>query len=281
MKCSSETSALTITEIAELDTGAVGAYPPFGFLPVAEAALGNGDCFGLYWPHGREGQEPFVCETLHDEWGIRLAFSSVAMFNRFLALNDGEWGEIEVEDPNLPTKRYLATKALFQSQPEQAVTQLAAICEAFPDCSEHWLALASQRRRLGDREGSALAAIRAFASNWALGIPPKNSLKLLQDAKRCSAFADDPLVSRSTSLTLTFGGMSENPDYGILQSCIAEYEHSATPLPGILLHQNYGYLMMRETTAFQERHGFDLANWRTRHIQLCETHLGDSRLRLG
>ncbi|MGK5029675.1 hypothetical protein [Janthinobacterium sp. MDT1-19] len=35
-------------------------YPPLGFSPFFEGALGNGDTFGLYWPIGREAFEPIV-----------------------------------------------------------------------------------------------------------------------------------------------------------------------------------------------------------------------------
>src|ERR1700733_3825903 len=45
-------------------------YPPLGFYSIAEHELGNGDCFGLYWPIGREDHEPIVAETFHDEWSI-------------------------------------------------------------------------------------------------------------------------------------------------------------------------------------------------------------------
>ncbi len=61
-----------------------GIYPPLGFLPVLDAELGNGDYFGLYWPYGRESCEPLVCDMLHDESRVALAFSSVPVFVAWL-----------------------------------------------------------------------------------------------------------------------------------------------------------------------------------------------------
>ncbi|MEG2964733.1 MAG: hypothetical protein RR860_18745, partial [Janthinobacterium sp.] len=65
---------------AEQDWQHTTAYPPLGFTPFAEGALGNGDSFGLYWPIGREASEPIVVETWHDEWRIQPHFSSLAAF---------------------------------------------------------------------------------------------------------------------------------------------------------------------------------------------------------
>jgi len=90
---------------------APGPYPPQGFVSIAEGALGNGDCFGLYWPLGREGDAPFVCEMFHDEWRMELRHSSVQVFSRWLELNEGEYGEHEVEDPGSPSERLEQARA--------------------------------------------------------------------------------------------------------------------------------------------------------------------------
>lgn len=56
------------------------AHLPPGFVPFSEYALGNGDVFGLYWPIGREGKEPLVAETFHDEGSLMPAFSGLQIF---------------------------------------------------------------------------------------------------------------------------------------------------------------------------------------------------------
>ena len=263
--------------LAEGHVGAGGAYPPLGFKPVWEGELGNGDYYGLYWPYGREDQDPIVCDMLHDEWGLEVCFSSVPIFLKWLELNDGFRGDEEVDDPQLVSARFRATRPLLQSQPDEAIPLLRAICSDFPEQAEYWFSLAGQLRRAGDPEGSAKAAIRAFASNWVFGMPPNGTVRFLQQAQSISSVADDPLIARSSELEMNFGGAKENPVYGVLQDCIAQYLASSDPLPGLLLNQNYGYMMLMETTSFQERAGFIVGDWLAEHSELCAKHLGDDR----
>jgi hypothetical protein len=211
---------------------------------------------------------------LHDEGCIRLEFSSVSVFLAWLEANDHERGDVEVDDPGFPARRFHAAKALLGSQPEAAVPLLREVCDMFPESAEYWYTLATQLRRIGDSQGAHQAAVRAFASNWVFGLPPNGTLKLLQGAR---GHLDDPLVQRSGELTLGFGGTKENSNYRLLQECIRAYLSSATPVLGLLLNQNFGYLMSSETTAFQERHGFQPAAWLGEHQRLCEQYLGDSR----
>ena len=105
-------------------------------------------------------------------------------------------------------------------------------------------------------------------------MPPNGTLRLLQNARGNLA---DPLVDRSGELSMRYGGMKENPTYLILRECISEYLASSTPVIGLLLNQNYGYMMFRETTSFQERYGFIPEEWIQEHSELCLYHLGDSR----
>ena len=76
---------------------------------------------------------------------------------------------------------------------------------------------------------------------------------------------------------MKWGGAKENTDYDILKACIDEYLSSETPVLGLLLCQNYGYMMAMETVAFQERYAFDCSLWVQEHRHLCSKHLGDSR----
>lgn len=63
--------------LADDDVGANGIYPPLGFKSVWDAEPGNGDRYGLYWPYGKEDQDPIICDMIHDEWRLEVAFSSV------------------------------------------------------------------------------------------------------------------------------------------------------------------------------------------------------------
>lgn len=263
--------------LAEDGLGAGGAYPPLGFKPVWEADLGNGDYYGLYWPYGREDQDPIVCDMLHDQWGLEVSFSSVPVFVRWLAANDGFRGDNDVDDPHLVTTRFQAVRAKLQNSPEEAIATLRGICSDFPERAEYWFTLAGQLRRTGDMEAATQAAIRAFASNWVFGMPPNGTVRFLQSAQSLSSVADDPLVARSSEIAMSFGETKENPVFEVFRDCIAQYLASSDPLPGILLNQNYGYMMMMETKSFQERNGFTAKDWLEQHSALCATHVGDDR----
>ncbi|MEM6782805.1 MAG: hypothetical protein AAF624_03615 [Bacteroidota bacterium] len=263
--------------LVEWEGGVSGAYPSLGFKAVADAELGNGDAYGLYWPYGREDADPVVCDLLHDEWRLELAFSSVSVFRRYLDRNGGERGDLEVEDRALASARFLAVKRLLRDQPLEAAAQLAALCDHFPEAAAYWYALAGQRRRLGDAEGCTRAAIRAFASNWAFGMPRQGTLRLLRNAAQRGLSPEDPLVRYSAELALDFGGRKRNDVYDVLQTCIEGYLDTDDVLLGLLLNQNYGYRMAMETRSFQERYGFERVRWLEQHSKRCSIHLGDTR----
>jgi hypothetical protein len=265
---------IEVLSLAGADFGTGGIYPPLGFQPVLDAELGNGDYFGLYWPYGRENREPIVCDMLHDEWGIEYAFSSVSVFLKWLEINDHRRGDVEVADSASAPRLFQQAKVLIGNQPDEAVSLLQQTCEAFPESAQYWYTLATQLRRIGDAAGSYRAAVRSFAANWTFGMPPNGTLRLLQDAQ---GHLNDPLVERSGDLDMNYGGTKENPNYRILQECINAYLASPTPLIGLLLNQNYAYMMYMETTAFQERHKFDSKEWIQRQTELCSRILGDSR----
>lgn len=266
-------------QIAELSLagdsmGTGGTYPPLGFQPLWDAELGNGDYYGLYWPYGHENLEPIVCDMLHDEWRMEVAFSSVGVFLESLELNDGHRGELDVVDSSHVGRRFSELKPLLRDRPDEAVLTLRTICDDFPECAEYWFTLASQLRRIGDHDGCQIAAVRAFASNWAFGMPPDGTLRMLQGAK--NRF-NDPVVKRCEYLTMQYGGTKENKNYELLRECIDEYLSSATPVLGLLLNQNYGYMMSMETVSFQERNQFKPTEWLDKHKQLCLETTGDSR----
>ena len=263
--------------LAGADIGTGGTYPSLGFQPVWDADLGNGDYYGLYWPYGREKQEPIVCDMLHDEWRLQVAFSNTEIFIKWLALNDGQRGDHDVEDSGLVGRRFLETKPLLKNNLEEAISRLNAICDDFPECAEYWYTLATQLRRVGNRQSACLAAIRAFTSNWAFGTPPEGTLKLIESGQ---GLVEDPLVTRIGMLTTKYGGSKENRNYDILKEIISAYLSSPTPVLGLVLNQNYGYMMSSETVSFQERYNFDSAIWLDEQSQLCAKILGDSRRHL-
>lgn len=201
-----------------------GPFPPAGFLPVWDAELGNGDNFGLYWPLGREALEPIVCDMYHDEYGLRPAFSTVEKFRAWLDANDGERGEVEVEDSGFALNQFsLARECISEGSAEDAIKLLRQACESVPDISEYWFALAGQLRRSGNINESVDAALCAYRSCWCFGVPSDAVLRMIRSARSNPAFAGDPLVNRSDDLTTKYGGERENQNYAILKDCVDAY----------------------------------------------------------
>ena len=247
-------------------------YPPLGFLPFAESQLGNGDCFGLYWPFGREHDDPLVVETQHDEWGVSPSFSSLDRFLTAVCGSD-EW----VEPPSLeddPGSPYACLKAaeemLRHNDVEHAASQLVVATTALPEFgAAQWL-LSRQMSRLGRASEAFAAARAAVLSPPCFGGASTEALAWLRRQTQCPAeFADDPLWMRRDELKFEFGGAKDNQDYPVLRDLIAEYQKAGLGVQAMLLLQTYGELMFQETVSFQERYGFSVE----RHIE--------AQLRLG
>lgn len=256
----------------------LGPYPSLGFVPVSEAELGNGDYYGLYWPLGKETEEPIVCDMLHDEWSLALSFSSSEKFVEYLERNDWHRGESEVQDEHFAPYYYsTAKKCLSENSVESAIHFLNLAVESFPENCEYWYFLSSQLRRTGEHEKSIEAAINAFVSNWAFELPPQNTLRVLQNKIAHEILPNDPIVTRANDLTQNFGGTKENSNYPLLKEAIDEYLERGENIRGLSLYQNYAYMMNAETTAFQERYQFSIEEWRNEFSHLCKNKLGDNR----
>jgi tetratricopeptide (TPR) repeat protein len=257
----------------------LGPYPSLGFVPLWDAELGNGDYFGLYWPLGKENEEPIVCDMLHDEWALEPRFSSLEKFIEWLELNDWERGDEEIVDDQLSTAIFNKAKTLYSSSDiEAAINLLNKACINFPEVSEYWFALSSQSKRVGDMEKSANAALKALNSNWVFGFPAQGVIRSLRSSQFREALSKDPIVQRIDEFELNFGGVKENSIYPIIYECVQEYLNSERFIDGLMLYQNYGYMMCSETGAFQERYNFDLKSWRSEYSELCLKHLGDNRV---
>jgi tetratricopeptide (TPR) repeat protein len=270
------------TNIAQLSLHSVdyslGPYPSLGFVPISEGELGNGDYYGLYWPMGRETAEPVVCDMYHDEWSLKLSFSSVEKFIEYLKLNDWQRGEIEVQDENFAPYYYRKAKLCFSdNNVEDAINYLSLAVESFPENCEYWFSLAGQLRRIGDHKKSLEAAVNAFVSNWAFELPPQNTLRMLQNKTARELLPDDPIVKRADELTQSFGGVKENANYPLLKDAVDEYLLQGENIKGLSLYQNYAYMMYTETSSFQDRYNFNLDAWREEYAQLCNEKLSDNR----
>jgi len=257
----------------------LGPYPSLGFVPISDAQLGNGDYFGLYWPLGRENDDPIVCDMLHDEWALEPSFSCVDKFIQWLDLNDWQRGDEEINDQQLSSVIFSKAKVLYSSTDiDGAIELLNKACSNLPEVSEYWFALYSQQRRIGDIEKSANAALKAINSNWAFGLPSDSILRALRNPQFQEMLKDDPLMQRIGEFELHFGGVKENANYPVMYECVQEYFKRDQFVEGLMLYQNYGYMMHSETVSFQQRYNFKLDNWRLEYSELCLRYLGNSRI---
>lgn len=249
------------------------SYPPLGFTPFFESALGNGDSFGLYWPIGREAMEPIVVETWHDEWRIQPHFSSLEAFLRAHAQLDGDdedGGYVGTpalaDDPASPRAAFLAAKELIARQDNvAAIGLLEAALAILPEYTDALVLLHGQYVRAGRIDEAVKVAIQAIISPPSFGGPPLKALHWL----RLQPLADserDPIWRSCKQLSFSFGGSKENADYPLLAAAIDTYLERGNLRSASTLMQTYAELMSAETVSFQERYGFDQAGFIARQI---------------
>lgn len=254
-------------------------YPPLGFMPFAEGALGNGDTFGLYWPIGREAAEPIVVETWHDEWRLQPHFSSLAAFLSAYARAEDEYVATPslADDPASPRAAFLEAKELIaQRNPEAAIALLEAALAVVPEYTDALTLLHGQYVRAGRSDDAVRVAIEAIISPPSFGGPPFKALQWL----RTQPVPDqelDPIWRACRQLSFNFGGSKENADYPVLLAAIDTYVEQGNYLSASTLMQTYAELMSAETVSFQERYAFEPAAFIARQIDVSATLPNGSR----
>ena len=244
------------------------AYPPLGFIPFAEGALGNGDTFGLYWPIGREASEPIVVETWHDEWRLQPHFSSLAAFLQAHAAAEDEYVGTPslADDPASPRAAFLEARELIaQRNPEAAIALLEAALAIVPEYTDALVLLHGQYVRAGRIDAAVKIAIQAIISPPSFGGPPFKALQWLR-TQPVPDGEPDPIWRACGQLSFSFGGSKENADYPLLAAAIECYLEQENFLHAATLMQTYAELMSAETVSFQERYGFDQAAFIARQI---------------
>jgi tetratricopeptide (TPR) repeat protein len=255
------------------------AYPPLGFTPFAEGALGNGDTFGLYWPIGREAAEPIVVETWHDEWRVQPHFSSLAAFLSAYARAEDEYVATPslAEDPASPRAAYLEAKELIaQRKPDAAIALLEAALAIVPEYTDALTLLHGQYVRAGRIDEAARVAIQAIISPPSFGGPPFKALQWLR-TQPVPDGEPDPIWRACGQLSFNFGGSKENADYPVLLAAIDTYLEQGNYLSASTLMQTYAELMSAETVSFQERYAFAPAAFIARQIAVSAQLANGSR----
>lgn len=243
-------------------------YPPLGFTPFYEGALGNGDTFGLYWPIGREASEPIVVETWHDEGRLQPHFSSLAAFLQGYAAADEEYVGTPAlaDDPDSPRAAFLEAKELIARQnPAAAIALLEAALARLPEYTDALALLHGQYVRAGRTDEAVKVAIQAIISPPSFGGPPLKALHWLRKQPLPDT-QHDPIWRACGQLSLSFGGSKDNADYPVLLAAIDTYLEQGNERCASTLMQTYAELMFAETVSFQERYGFDAAAFIARQI---------------
>lgn len=244
------------------------AYPPLGFTPFAEGALGNGDTFGLYWPIGREAAEPIVVETWHDEWRLQPHFSSLAAFLQAYATAEDEYVSTPslADDPASPRAAYLEAKEwIAQRKPDAAIALLEAALAILPEYTDALVLLHGQYVRAGRIDAAVKVAIQAIISPPSFGGPPFKALQWLR-TQPVPDGEPDPIWRACGQLSFNFGGSKENADYPVLLAAIDTYVEQGKHVSASTLMQTYAELMSAETVSFQERYEFDQTAFIARQI---------------
>ena len=245
-------------------------YPPLGFLPFFEGALGNGDTFGLYWPIGREACEPIVVETWHDEWRLQPHFSSLAAFLQAHAAAEDEYVVTPslADDPASPRAAYLEAKELIAlRKPDAAIALLEAALAILPEYTDALVLLHGQYVRAGRIDDAVKVAIQAIIAPPSFGGPPLKALQWLR-AQPVPDGEPDPIRRACGQLSFHFGGSKDNADYPVLLAAIATYLEQGKHVAASTLMQTYAELMSAETVSFQERYAFAPAAFIARQIDV-------------
>lgn len=267
----------------ELDWDSWGPYPPLGFAPFPGCEFGNGDMFGLYWPFGQEDQEPVICEMNHDGYVLVPAFPELGSFVAWAEEHDWQWSdysELDFEDWCVTSFRR-GRAAISSGDVSAAIDYLRKAAQGLPDVAEYWFHLAMQLRRSGDRDGFEVAILNAVRSNWAFGLPPRGTMRAVQQIRAEGPCGTDPLRQIAGSLSLSFGGTKHNEAYPLLRQCITAYREQGKWRHAAVLHQSNGWAMYRETTAFQERYEWESASWKSELVALCSEGLQSTRYHQG
>lgn len=253
------------------DEPTTASYPPLGFVPIAEAQLGNGDHFGLYWPVGQEDQEPLVAEIWHDEWTLQPKFSCAATFINALGAGDSPPDTPQIsDDPRSPLALFLAAKNSLKSGPNAAITHLKTAVARLPEYRDAQALLATQLRRVGDHSNSVKAAIAAIISPPCFGAAPIQLARWLAGQDACpTEIEEDPIWRERARLTLKFGGTKENEQYEILSNAIEVYIGQEKYVQAVTLMQMYGQEIAGETVSFRERCNYNEAEFLARQIEIA------------
>ena len=211
---------------------------------------------------------------------IEPRFSCLDKFLEWYELNDEEYGDEEVEDENFCLYHLMnGNQALKVQNIDLAIESFQLSINSFPELSEPWYKLGTQYYRKGQKDKGNIAIINSILSNWAIDYPSDNAIRTLKNLKESESISNNPIFKRKDLLSFEFGVKKVNNDYQHLREAIDEFMEIGDIVTALKLEQNYGYMMLAETSSFQERYNFNAENWKNKFEQAVVEKLNRKYLR--
>lgn len=149
--------------------------------------------------------------------------------------------------------------------------------DVLPEFTDALSSLWSVYIRTGRFDCAGDVAIRAVISPPCFGLRAFKPLRWLRSAEVRPELREDPIWKRRSTLNLEFGGAKHNDNYPLLQEAIEEYLDRSNFERALTLMQTYAEFMSSETTAFQERYGFNRDGFIKRQIEVSAKLPGGPR----
>jgi tetratricopeptide (TPR) repeat protein len=278
-------------------------YIPPGFLPLSLFELGNGDTHGFYWPIGKEGEEPLLCETYHDYGYLEPHAASLEGLVKLKVLHGYKDPDAVPEIPRklgftLPpphpdrkpsiSERLAADsrspntllaagiEALEAGQVNDAETYLQQAIAVLPEYTKALFYLAKVYHRLKRDLDAARGMVEVLSSPICFGLGyGKECLHWLQRLSDADfpELTHDPMWIQRHQITLE-SGVKYNNDFHLYEEAISEYLRQGDGIRAVRLRVLVGELMWRETLAFQDRYKYS----GKRHAELLRENLKQAGL---
>jgi len=239
-------------------------FLPSGYLAIEETNDGGGDNCGLYWEIGREENLPMVCLWQHEGSLLIPEFRDFTSFLEWFEKGDGSAGptmNLNDDDFFIPlmNKGKVLTK---NGRMEEAIEKLERSVSLFGEYSESWYLLSENYYKTGQKEKGDSALINSISSNFFFGLPAKKAIDRFNELQTSGTFQNHPMVKKGTNWIK--GSDFATPisvDYDLMLEIIQDLLDSGDFRTGMLMSQNYGMLMSRETEDITRRYNFEPSKW--------------------
>lgn len=239
-------------------------FPPIGFVEFEEGNDGGGDCYGLYWPIGSEGQEPIVFRKNHEESLLLPEFPNLDSFLKWYYIEQRDVTDFKPSSDmsfflDLYNKARVLTK---NNKTEEAIRILQESIEQFSEFTDSWTLLAENYYKNNELDKAEFASLNSIISNYAFGFPSKKAIDQFDRINPSGKYKDHPLVKRKAGLLS--GGSYFNRfkiNYESISEAIAEFENLFDYRSALILEQNYAHLMNFEKIEVREKYNFNSFTW--------------------